>query len=104
MQHQFGKKVRIIRAKRREGLIRARLLGAANAKAPILTFLDSHVEVMIIHVTLLRQFFLIVLKLLQATQGWLEPLLDRITRNWTTVVWYLFDFLFLRKLISKVEL
>ncbi|UYV76154.1 gly-5 [Cordylochernes scorpioides] len=58
-------KVHIVRAKRREGLIRARLLGAAHATAPVLTYLDSHCE---------------------ATEGWLEPLLDRIARNSTTVV------------------
>ncbi|KAF8788638.1 putative polypeptide like protein [Argiope bruennichi] len=58
-------KVKIIRARRREGLIRARLMGAAVAKAPILTYLDSHCE---------------------CALGWLEPLLQRIANNWTTVV------------------
>ncbi|XP_076167807.1 polypeptide N-acetylgalactosaminyltransferase 9 isoform X1 [Ptiloglossa arizonensis] len=58
-------KVQIIRAQKREGLIRARLLGGAAAKAPVLTYLDSHCE---------------------CTEGWLEPLLDRIARDPTTVV------------------
>lgn len=58
-------KVKILRADKREGLIKARLRGAVVAKAPTLTFLDSHVEV---------------------TTGWLEPLLDRIARNSTNVV------------------
>ncbi|KAL0839006.1 hypothetical protein ABMA28_017003 [Loxostege sticticalis] len=58
-------KVRIVRASRREGLIRARLLGARYVTAPVLTYLDSHCE---------------------CTEGWLEPLLDRIARNKTTVV------------------
>jgi len=47
------------------GLIRARLLGARHVTAPVITYLDSHCE---------------------CTEGWLEPLLDRIARNKTNVV------------------
>lgn len=40
-------KVRIVRAKQRQGLIRARILGAQSAKAEIVTFLDAHCEVIV---------------------------------------------------------
>lgn len=58
-------KVKIVRAPKRVGLIRARLLGYEHATGAVLTYLDSHCE---------------------CTEGWLEPLLDRIARNSTTVV------------------
>jgi polypeptide N-acetylgalactosaminyltransferase len=54
------KKIKIVRAEAREGLIKARLRGAAAAQGQILTFLDSHIE---------------------CTEGWLEPLLDRIAED-----------------------
>ncbi|GFS39409.1 polypeptide N-acetylgalactosaminyltransferase [Trichonephila inaurata madagascariensis] len=41
---QHFSNVRVVRANKREGLIRARLLGAKAAKGDILVFLDSHTE------------------------------------------------------------
>ena len=38
-------KIKIVRAKKREGLIRARLLGFQVASGPVVTYLDSHCEV-----------------------------------------------------------
>ncbi|XP_078697325.1 polypeptide N-acetylgalactosaminyltransferase 12-like [Branchiostoma floridae x Branchiostoma belcheri] len=62
--------VRVIRSPTRQGLIRARLLGVKHARGEVLAFLDSHCECM---------------------EGWLEPLLERIALNHTTVPWPVID-------------
>ena len=49
-------KVRLVRLQTRGGLVRTRMAGIRAARGEVLTFLDSHIE---------------------ATHGWLEPLLDR---------------------------
>eukprot|EP00105_Crassostrea_gigas_P026669 XP_011447699.1 PREDICTED: polypeptide N-acetylgalactosaminyltransferase 5 isoform X1 [Crassostrea gigas] len=58
-------KVKIVRATERQGLIRARLRGYREAVGDVLVFLDSHIE---------------------CAEGWFEPLIDPIARNWSTVM------------------
>lgn len=56
---------RVLRLPKREGIVAARLLGARNATAEVLTFLDAHCE---------------------CTAGYLEPLLARVKEDRQTVV------------------
>ncbi|XP_064609423.1 putative polypeptide N-acetylgalactosaminyltransferase 10 [Liolophura sinensis] len=63
MKSKFDK-VKVLRAEKREGLIRTRLLGARAATGDVLIFLDSHVE---------------------ANTNWLPPLLEPIALNRKTV-------------------
>lgn len=60
-----GVPIRILRSPSRIGLIQGRIIGAQAATGQVLTFLDSHVE---------------------ATTGWLEPLLHRLSQAPQTVV------------------
>nr|XP_002124597.3 polypeptide N-acetylgalactosaminyltransferase 4 [Ciona intestinalis] len=57
-------KIKLIRTARREGLMRARLLGLAQAVGEVIAFVDCHCEV---------------------THGWLEPLLEAISLDKTVV-------------------
>lgn len=61
---------RIIRTKKREGLIRARLFGAENAKGSVLLFIDAHME---------------------CIDGFLEPILTRIASDRSVVAVPLID-------------
>ena len=60
-----GVSTKLIRSRSRVGLIKARLLGAEKASGDVLIFLDAHCE---------------------TTEGWAEPLLQRIKENSTAVV------------------
>nr|CAG4651656.1 EOG090X02IK [Triops cancriformis] len=66
----FPAKVSLTRTRRREGLIRARIFGAHQAKGKVLVFLDSHCEVNV---------------------DWLQPMLARIAENRTIVVTPIID-------------
>ncbi|KAK2164939.1 hypothetical protein LSH36_57g04092 [Paralvinella palmiformis] len=61
----YGGKVKVVHADKREGLIRTRLLGAKVATGQVIIFLDSHVE---------------------ANVNWLPPLLEPIAYDYRTVV------------------
>ena len=62
--------VKLVRNKKREGLIRSRLLGAKMSRSEIIIFLDSHCEVNV---------------------GWLEPLLVEIQLDPHTAVCPIID-------------
>ncbi|XP_031634085.1 polypeptide N-acetylgalactosaminyltransferase 13-like [Contarinia nasturtii] len=57
-------KVKLIKMDKREGVIRARLIGAENARGQVLIFMDANTE---------------------ANDGWMEPLLSRIASDRSVV-------------------
>ncbi|KAL4222490.1 Polypeptide N-acetylgalactosaminyltransferase 4 [Mactra antiquata] len=57
--------LRLVRTKRHEGLIRARLIGVQHSVAPVMIFLDAHVE---------------------CFEGWLEPLIHRVLEKPDSVI------------------
>ncbi|KAG5668767.1 hypothetical protein PVAND_016694 [Polypedilum vanderplanki] len=59
-------KVKVVRSHQRLGIVANRVLAARNALAPILVYVDSHVE---------------------CGPGWLEPILDRLKDNENLLVW-----------------
>lgn len=65
VKHYFGGRVVVVHLPKREGLIRARLVGAKLARGDVVVFLDSHCEV---------------------TIGWLEPLMKKIKENHKTII------------------
>lgn len=65
-------KVKIVRLNKRQGFIRAKVIASQHARGDILTFLDPHCE---------------------CTEGWLEPLLDRIARNQSIITLPVSDFI-----------
>ncbi|XP_033762781.1 polypeptide N-acetylgalactosaminyltransferase 5-like [Pecten maximus] len=78
-------KVQIVRASKREGLIRSRLLGYKHATGTVLVYLDSHIE---------------------CAKGWIEPLLDPIARDKTisvTPVIDVIDFTTFRLKLGKAK-
>lgn len=76
-------KIRIIHSKERLGLIRARMLGARMATGDTITFLDSHIE---------------------ATNGWLPPLLQTIKDNRFYSNFFFFFIIFLIKITFKLSI
>ncbi|XP_006150299.1 inactive polypeptide N-acetylgalactosaminyltransferase-like protein 5 isoform X2 [Tupaia chinensis] len=83
LNHQlelFRGKIKLIRNKKREGLIRSRMIGASHAVGDVLVFLDSHCEV---------------------NKVWLEPLLYAISKDPKVVVCPLLDYIDERTLEYK---
>jgi polypeptide N-acetylgalactosaminyltransferase len=69
-EKKWPSKIKFYKTEKNEGLIRAKMFGAAKATGEVLVFLDSHCEV---------------------NQNWLPPLLDRIRESPSRVVCPIID-------------
>ncbi|XP_031617135.1 polypeptide N-acetylgalactosaminyltransferase 1-like [Contarinia nasturtii] len=77
----LSSKVKLIRTVRREGVIRARMIGAEKARGQVLIFMDGNTEV---------------------NDGWMEPLLSRIASDRSVIVLPQLDNIFTTSMAYKV--
>lgn len=85
--------IRIIRTERREGLIRARIIGARNARVPFTYFLFFF-DQRLIHISVFQGSVLTFLDAhIECTKGWLQPLLSRIANDRSVAAVPLIDYI-----------
>lgn len=78
--------MKLVRSEKRLGLIVARLLGAEHATGEVVIFLDAHCGSSAFNASLL-------LFCLEASRGWIEPILQRIKDDPSVFVCPVIDFI-----------
>ena len=74
--------LQVLRNYKREGLVRSRIYGALNAKGPVITFLDSHIE---------------------CNEEWIQPLLYQLTQKPRGIMLFLYLYHSQRFLVTIVN-
>lgn len=74
--------VRIVRSHRRLGIISNRMLGAVNAVGPVIVNVSGILPVLLN----LNEFFKVDSHV-EVSPGWLEPILDRFSKDMNVMVW-----------------